>query len=284
MGGIAEAPPDVGFLAKAVDAAGLGILAFDEVLGRSPLREPQGRGDPSIPLRCLPDRRARRGLAGGARGGQPPTIAGSDASPGRCRSETGSSGSPSTRRPTCSGPSSGTSPRRVRLSTVAEALQLSDSLLGIFTALRHELGNSVNVAKTSLHVLRQGLGRHDEDAVRRYVDRSLEALSRVEAVLGTLRDYGFAPRAAAAAVPVSEVVERAMLECGRCLVERGTALDVEMRGRGHADRRGSRVPRAGPLRPREPGRGEGVCRKERTRPRPGGSPTGHRRDPRLARV
>ena len=115
-----------------------------------------------------------------------------------------------------------------RQSSVAEALRLSDALLGIFSTLRHDLGNSVNAAKTSLDVLRRGLGRHDEKAILRYVGRALEALSNMETLLGTLRDYGFAETRRIRPVPIGEVVESVVLDRGRSLADAGTTLDVDI--------------------------------------------------------
>ncbi|MBK8597423.1 MAG: hypothetical protein IPP07_31030 [Holophagales bacterium] len=117
---------------------------------------------------------------------------------------------------------------RHRQSSIAEALRLSDALLGVFTSLRHDLGNSVNAAKTSLDVLRRGLGRHDEKAILRYVGRALEALARMEALLGTLRDYGFAETRLVRPVPVGEVVESVVLDRGRGLADGGMTLDVDV--------------------------------------------------------
>lgn len=121
---------------------------------------------------------------------------------------------------------------RHRQSSVAEALRLSDALVGVFSSLRHNLGNSVNAAKTSLDVLRRGLGTLDEEAIRRYVGRAMEALSQVEALLGTLRDYGFAETRRICPVPVGEVVESVVLDRGRGLAEAGMSLDVEIDDRG----------------------------------------------------
>lgn len=115
-----------------------------------------------------------------------------------------------------------------RQSSVAEALRLSDALLGVFSSLRHDLGNSVNAAKTSLDVLRRGLGTHDEEAIRRYVGRALESLSHIETLLGTLRDYGFAETRRIRPVPVGEVVECVLLDRGRGLAEAGTTFDVDV--------------------------------------------------------
>jgi len=117
------------------------------------------------------------------------------------------------------------------LSSVAEALRLSDTLLGVFTSLRHDLGNSVNVARTSLEVLRRGTGRPDEETIRRYVDRALEALSRIGELLGTLRDFSSTRTPALRPVPIGEVVESVVLDRGGPLAEAGTALDVEVEPR-----------------------------------------------------
>lgn len=117
---------------------------------------------------------------------------------------------------------------RHRQSSVAEAIRLSDALLGVFSSLRHDLGNSVNAAKTSLDVLRRGLGRHDEKAILRYVGRALESLSHMETLLGTLRDYGFAETRRIRPVPIGEVVESVVLDRGRILAGAGTTLDVDV--------------------------------------------------------
>lgn len=123
---------------------------------------------------------------------------------------------------------------REHLSSVAEALRLSDVLLSVFTTLRHELGNSVNVARTSLEVLRRGAGRYDDEAVRRYVDRSLEALGRITELLAALRDFSSTRAVALRTVPVGEVVESVVLDRGAALAASGVALDVEVEARSLA--------------------------------------------------
>jgi signal transduction histidine kinase len=117
------------------------------------------------------------------------------------------------------------------LSSVAEALRLSDALLSVFTTLRHDLGNSVNVAKTSLEVLRRGKGRYDDEAVRRYVDRALEALGRITDLLAALRDFSSTKAPTLRPVPVAEVVESVVLDRGADLAASGTSLDVEVEAR-----------------------------------------------------
>ncbi|MBI5440529.1 MAG: hypothetical protein HY900_04875 [Deltaproteobacteria bacterium] len=224
---IAATPRDIGFLAKAIDAAGLGIIALEKDSGRVAYLNPAGAGM----LRALSDSSGADALMAFAQ------VLLAQASPAGAGS--GEAVSSLTFGERVIGYTLYPAhdelwaffrdvTEKERLSSLAESLQLSDALLGVFTALRHDVGNSVNAAKTSLHVLRQGLGRHDETAVRRYVDRALEALAGVETVLGTLRDYGFASRPRLRPVPIGEVVECAVLECGSALAGRGAVLDVEV--------------------------------------------------------
>jgi hypothetical protein len=221
------APRDVAFLAKAIEAAGLGVLALERRTGRvlqvnaagaATFRAAAGPASDD-PLEAL----ARAALAeasttpsGGGEAAR--ELALGDRVVGFTTYPTDDTLWVLFRDVT----------ERVRATTVSESLQLSDALLSVFTALRHDLGNSVNAAKTSLYVLRQGLGRHDEAAVRRYVDRALEALAPAEKVLGTLRDYGFAARPCLRPLPVGELLEGASLECGSRLAAIGTSLDLEL--------------------------------------------------------
>ncbi len=227
-GAITATPRDVGFLAKAIDAAGLGIIALDESSGRVVYLNPAGAGM----LQSLSDTSRKDALETFTRVLVAEATS-ADAGPGESSSAlmlgervVGYTLYPAHgelwalfRDVT----------EKERLSSLAESLHLSDALLSVFTVLRHDVGNAVNAAKTSLHVLRQGLGRHDENAVRRYVNRALEALAGVETVLGTLRDYGFASRPRLRPVLIGEVVESAALECGLGLAERGTVLDVDVK-------------------------------------------------------
>lgn len=219
--------PDAAFLAGAIEAAGLGVLALEPSAGSVAYVSSAA----SEALRALSDAAGRDVLVEIARAAIGTSGEG-DLSPERT-ARTLAIGDRVVGYSTY--PAADTLwvifrdiTEKAHASSVAEAIQLSDALLGVFTTLRHDLGNSVNAAKTSLHVLRQGIGRHDEEAVRRYVDRALESLSRVEAVLATLRDYGFASRPRLRSVPVSDVVEGAALGCGHRLHEHGTALDVEL--------------------------------------------------------
>ncbi len=222
-----ERTPDSAFFERAIEAAGFGILALDRDSGRvvhanaagAEILRPVSGTDPAgamtiLARTALADASSRTaGAAPGAR-----SLSLGDVVVGYSLYPTETELWVFFRDVT----------EKHHLSSAAEALRLSDALLGVFTSLRHDLGNSVNAAKTSLDVLRRGLGTHDEKAIRRYVGRALEALSHIETLLVALRDYGFAETRPNRPVPIGEVVESVVLDSGRGLAEAGTTLDVEI--------------------------------------------------------
>lgn len=79
--------------------------------------------------------------------------------------------------------------KEARLESIAAAVETSNSIGHVFSAVRHELGNPVNSVKMALSVLRKNLGRFPLDTVTNYIDRSLTELGRVEDLLVSLKSF-----------------------------------------------------------------------------------------------
>jgi signal transduction histidine kinase len=78
---------------------------------------------------------------------------------------------------------------RLRLESVAEAVNSMDSIGYIFAGLRHEIGNPVNSAKSILSVLEQKLDTAPSDRVRDYIRRAIVEVGRVEKLLHLFRTF-----------------------------------------------------------------------------------------------
>ncbi|MDA8168508.1 MAG: PAS domain S-box protein [Nitrospiraceae bacterium] len=78
---------------------------------------------------------------------------------------------------------------RLRIESVAEALNTTNNIGYIFSGIRHELGNPVNSLKVTLTVLDARLGQCSIDEVRTYLGRSLSELARIEYLLRTLKNF-----------------------------------------------------------------------------------------------
>ncbi|MBS2024934.1 MAG: HAMP domain-containing histidine kinase [Deltaproteobacteria bacterium] len=81
---------------------------------------------------------------------------------------------------------------RRRLEAVAEAINVNEHLGFMVSALRHEFGNALNVAKLVASVLREDFESTLTPDMVVYVDRMNEQLGRMEYLLKLLRSYSFA--------------------------------------------------------------------------------------------
>jgi signal transduction histidine kinase len=76
-----------------------------------------------------------------------------------------------------------------RLEALAEDREYISSIGGIFSSVRHELGNPLNSMKMTLSVLGRMLPELDKDGVREYLDRLLAEMGRMEGLLASLKSF-----------------------------------------------------------------------------------------------
>jgi|GEM_PF-1129264 PAS domain S-box-containing protein len=76
-----------------------------------------------------------------------------------------------------------------RLESIAEAANLMENIGFIFSSIRHELGNPINSIKVSLSVLDSNLEGYNKNDIKRFINRSLSDIGRVEYLLKTLKNF-----------------------------------------------------------------------------------------------
>jgi len=81
-----------------------------------------------------------------------------------------------------------------RLESIVEAANLMDNIGFIFSSIRHELGNPVNSIKVSLSVLDSNLELYDKNDIKRFINRSLSDIGRIEYLLKTLKNFSIFER------------------------------------------------------------------------------------------
>jgi len=79
---------------------------------------------------------------------------------------------------------------KARLESIAEEVNTMENIKYIFSSIRHELGNPTNSIKITLSVLKRNLSSYSGDTIRKYVDRALNEISRVEYLLNSLKSFG----------------------------------------------------------------------------------------------
>lgn len=78
---------------------------------------------------------------------------------------------------------------RARLESVAEAVTTMNNIGFIFAGIRHEIGNPINSTKMTLNVLRKKIDTYSKEMIEEYINRALGEISRVEYLLGTLKNF-----------------------------------------------------------------------------------------------
>lgn len=78
---------------------------------------------------------------------------------------------------------------KLRLESIAQAVDTMNNIGYIFTGVRHEIGNPVNAVMMNLNLLKAKLGACDKATMEKYIDRALENCDKVEFLLRSLRSF-----------------------------------------------------------------------------------------------
>jgi signal transduction histidine kinase len=78
---------------------------------------------------------------------------------------------------------------KVRLESIAAAVETMNNIGYVFSGVRHELGNPINSVKAALSVLRANLGVYSEQTVADYLERIAGEVGRVEKLLRSLKTF-----------------------------------------------------------------------------------------------
>lgn len=95
-----------------------------------------------------------------------------------------------------------------RLEAIAEAANLMENIGYVFGAIRHELGNPINVIKMTLSVFARNLPSMSTETIAEYIERLTAEVGRVEYLLTSLKSFSIYDSPQIAVVSVSETLER----------------------------------------------------------------------------
>ncbi len=113
---------------------------------------------------------------------------------------------------------------KMRLESIAQAVNTMDNIGFIFSGVRHEIGNPLNSLKMALSVLRTNLDSFSRETVLEYIDRGLADIGRVEFLLKSMKSFAVFERMELKDVELGEFMRRFMALVGREFSERGISL------------------------------------------------------------
>ncbi len=78
---------------------------------------------------------------------------------------------------------------KLRLESIAEAVNTMENIGYIFSGVRHEIGNPINSINMILGILKAKLDTLSKENIREYVDRTMSQVSRVDYLLKSLKSF-----------------------------------------------------------------------------------------------
>ena len=78
---------------------------------------------------------------------------------------------------------------KLRLESIAQAVNTMSNTAYIFSGIRHEIGNPINAVGAVLKMLKSSIDKYDKQAVYNYIDRALNEISTVKVLLNNLKSF-----------------------------------------------------------------------------------------------
>ena len=97
---------------------------------------------------------------------------------------------------------------KLRLESIAQAVDTMNNIGYIFSGVRHEIGNPVNAVIMNLSLLKAKLETIDKATVEKYVDRALSSCEKVEYLLRSLRSFNLYEKPDLQNVALADFLER----------------------------------------------------------------------------
>ncbi len=119
---------------------------------------------------------------------------------------------------------------KVRLESIAQAVNTTDNIGLIFSGVRHEIGNPLNSLKMALSVLRSNLDQFDRQTVLEYIDRGLADIGRVEFLLKSMKSFAVFERIELHPVDLEGFLQQFLALLKHEFEQRGIVLRYEPKG------------------------------------------------------
>jgi signal transduction histidine kinase len=97
---------------------------------------------------------------------------------------------------------------KVRLESIAQAVNAMDNIGFIFSGIRHEIGNPLNSLKMALSVMKSNLEQFSTETIGEYLDRGLADIGRMEYLLKSLKTFSLYEQVDLKDLPLAEFMDK----------------------------------------------------------------------------
>lgn len=117
---------------------------------------------------------------------------------------------------------------KMRLMSIAEAVNTMDNIGYIFSGIRHEIGNPINSIKMTMSVLRRNLSSFSPEVIHEYIDRTMGEIGRVEYLLKSLKNFSMFESPEIKSLDLCDFIEKFFKLAKSGLDKEGIRLQVDM--------------------------------------------------------
>jgi len=123
---------------------------------------------------------------------------------------------------------------KMRLNSIAEAVNTMNNLGYIFSGIRHELGNPINSIKTTITVLKKNLHSYSRETTVEFIDRVLSDVTRVELLLKDLKNFSMYESPECGEIDMESFMDNFLSMVGRDFSEKKIMIQKHFNpGAGH---------------------------------------------------
>lgn len=115
---------------------------------------------------------------------------------------------------------------KLRLESIAQAVDTMNNIGYIFSGVRHEIGNPVNAVIMNLSLLKSKLETIDKAAIEKYVDRALTSCEKVEYLLRSLRSFNLYEKPDLQNVAMADFLEKFVDLVNEDFQKKGITIDT----------------------------------------------------------
>jgi len=116
---------------------------------------------------------------------------------------------------------------KLRLESIAQAVNTMDNIGFIFSGIRHEIGNPLNSIKMTLSVLRNNLAKFPPETIEEYFERAQQEIGRMEYMLKSLKNFSMFENVECQDVDLAHFMDRFLPLLSRDLESKGILLRIE---------------------------------------------------------
>jgi PAS domain S-box-containing protein len=113
---------------------------------------------------------------------------------------------------------------KLRLESIAEAVNTMNNMGYIFSGIRHELGNPVNSIKMSISILRKKMT--GDDPMLPYLERAMDEIARMEYLLKTLKTFNMYETPEKKEIDMVSFIRDLTALAGQEMKKSGIGLDI----------------------------------------------------------